>query len=92
MLFGCQTTKAQDTQRNFIVKDLEPEWIRNGEAIEFEGEMWHPQDGIEGFKDSEMYYLGEYRNTQIFIDKVDVRPYNRIYTKFSTNKFRYFKK
>ena len=71
---------------------VEPAWIRNGEPIEFEGEMWFPQDGVDSLLDSEVIYLGEYRNVQYFIDKVDVRPYERLYTKFAKNKFRYFER
>ncbi len=42
--------------------------------------------------DSEVLLLGEYRNVQFFIDKIDVRPYARLYTKFANNQFRFFKK
>jgi hypothetical protein len=68
----------------------ESEWIRNGEPIEFEGKAWHPQDGIESLQDSEVLLMGTYRDVRFFIDKLDVRPYDRLYTKFDTNKFRYF--
>jgi len=78
--------------QSFPYHMVEPGWIRNGEPIEFEGEMWYPQDGVESLLDSEVIYLGEYREVQYFIEKVDVRPYDRLYTKFAKNKFRYFER
>ena len=71
---------------------MEAEWIRNGEPIEFEDELWYPADSIEIFLDSEVSLIGEYQGVQFFIDKVDVRPFERLYTKFGRNKFRFFEK
>ena len=71
---------------------IEAEWIQNGDPIEFEGELWYPTDGVENLLDSEMYLVGEYRGVQFFIEKTDVRPYDRLYTKFAQNRFRYFQK
>lgn len=93
-LISCAstTTGNRGDFPNYLVPKFEEDWIRKGEPIVFEDEMWYPQDGIESLTDSEVLLLGEYRSTQIFIDKVDVRPYDRLYTKFDKNKFRYFKK
>ena len=68
----------------------EADWIRNGEPIDFDGKLWYPQDGIENLLDVEVYLLGEYRGVQFFVEKTDVKPYDRLYTKFSSNRFRYF--
>lgn len=93
LFLGCRSTRGNAGRMSvFSVAKSEAEWIRNGEPIEFEGEMWYPVDGIEGLQDSEVYILGEYRGVQYFVDKVDVRPYDRLYTKFDKNKFRYFEK
>ena len=90
---GCAKGRGNVGQvQSFTSGSVEPSWIRNGEPIEFEGEWWYPQDGIEGLMDSEVYLLGEYRQVQYFADKIDVRPYDRIYTKFGNNKFRYYSK
>ena len=91
---GCTTTRSgnRGQLQTFPVYTSEPEWIRNGEPLEYEGELWYPQDGVEGLLDSEVMYMGEYRGIQFFIDKIDVRPFDRIYTKFAKNKFRYFEK
>ena len=90
---GCQSTGGNVGHiQSYPMTAIEAEWIRNGEPVEFEDELWYPADDIEGFLDSEMSLVGEYRDVQVFIDKVDVRPYERLYTKFSRNKFRFFEK
>ena len=92
-LMGCYTSSGNEgSVQTYPPMAVEAKWIRNGEPVEFEGELWYPSDGIESLLDSEVYLLGEYRGIQIFVDKLDVRPYNRLYTKFSKNKFRYYKK
>ena len=91
---GCMTsTVGNDGQlQSYSFAPIEPQWIRDGEPIEFEGELWYPADDTENFIDSEVTLLTDYRGTQVFVDKEDVRPYNRLYTKFGKNKFRYFEK
>lgn len=78
--------------QNYSFPSVEPSWIRNGEPIAYEGEQWYPKDGTETFLDSEMAHLMDYRSIQIFTDKKDVKPFNRLYTKFGKNKFRYFER
>ena len=87
---GCSRTL--ETAQLYPVPAEEAEWIRQGEPIEFEGERWYPVDGVENLLDSEVYLAGEYRGVQIFVEKMDVRPYDRLYTKFEKNRFRYFEK
>jgi hypothetical protein len=70
----------------------EPEWVRNGQPIEFEGTPWYPTDNVEGLLDSEVYQVGEYKGVAFFIDKVDVRPFDRLYTRFAKNRYRAFEK
>ena len=91
---GCTTTQAgnKGEVKVFKASSTEAEWIRNGEPILFEEEEWFPQDGVETLLDSEVYIVGVYRGVQFFVDRVDVRPYERLYTKFSKNKFGYFKR
>jgi hypothetical protein len=74
------------------VPSLEAQWIRDGEPIEFENEVWFPADGVEIFQDAEMFLAGEYKGVQFFLDRMDIRPYQRLYTKFDRNKFRFFEK
>ena len=94
LLVGCFSTEKGNVGRfqSYPIPSIEAAWIRNGEPIEFEGELWYPADGVESLMDSEVQILGEYKGVQYFADKVDVRPYQRLYTKFENNKFRYYKK
>ena len=90
---GCLTqTGNVGNVQSYASPAIEAKWIRDGEPIEFEGELWYPADGIESLMDSEVYQIGDYKDTQIFIDKLDVRPYERLYTKYGNNQFRYFEK
>ena len=90
---GCQSTGGNVGHiHSYPMTAIEAEWIRNGEPIEFEGELWYPADNIEVFLDSEISLIGKYQGVQFFIDKVDVRPFDRLYTKFGRNKFRFFEK
>jgi hypothetical protein len=70
----------------------EPEWIRGGQPIEFEGAAWYPTDNVEGLLDSEVYQAGEYKGTAFFLDKTDVKPFDRLYTRFAKNRYRAFEK
>ncbi len=76
----------------FSAPKEEAEWIRNGDPLEIEGDLWYPQDFFDVLLDSEVYLVGEYKGVQVFVNKIDVRPYDRLYTKFAQNKFRVFKK
>ncbi len=92
-LVGCQTSSGNVGQlQRYMVPSSEADWIRNGEPIIFEGAQWYPVDDVEILQDTEMYILGKYRGVQFFVEKIDVQPYNRLYTKFGKNKFRFFEK
>lgn len=88
---GCRTVKGNVGEMpSYPFPAREAQFILNGEPIEFEGEFWFPADDTESLLDSEIFLLGEYRGVQFFIEKTDVRPYKRLYTKFGRNKYRYF--
>lgn len=70
----------------------EPLWIRNGEPVMFESEAWLPTDEVESFLDSEIYQAGTYRDVLFYIEKSDIRPFARIYTYFSKNRYRAFER
>jgi len=36
-------------------------------------------------------FKGEYRGVSFFVEKIDVRPYDKIFTKFGRNKFRVYR-
>ena len=69
---------------------IEAAWIRNGDPIVYEGQQWYPVRDVENFMDTEVFQIGEYQDVQIFVEKVDIKPYQRVYTKFSKGKYRYF--
>ena len=94
ILSGCSSQQSGNVGQlqSYAFSPKEADWILGGEPIEYENELWYPQDGTENLQDSEVYLLGEYRGVQLFVDKLDVRPYNRIYTKFNRNQYRYFEK
>ena len=70
----------------------EVEWIRSGQPVDFESESWFPQDSVDNILDSEVYLVGEYKGTQIFVEYTDVRPFERLYARFARNKYRPFEK
>ncbi len=88
---GCSLSGGNEgTVSTYKIVNPEPDWIRNGEPLQFESELWYPRDSIDILLDSEVVAVGEYRGIQLFVQTVDVRPYNRIYSKFGKNKFRVF--
>lgn len=93
LISGCQSSAGNIGQlQSYQIPMSEAEWIQNGEPLEFEGGKWFPQDGTESLIDSEVQLIGEFRGVQFFTDKEDVRPFQRLYTKFGRNKYRYFEK
>ncbi|MCB9772426.1 MAG: hypothetical protein H6754_07750 [Candidatus Omnitrophica bacterium] len=88
---GCSSTSENEGSFTmYKFKTPESEWIRNGEPIEFEGELWYPRDSVDILTDSEVTPLGVYRDVPYYLQTIDVRPYDRLYTKFGKNKFRLF--
>ena len=91
---GCAHLNAgNDGQlQSYPVGAIEAGWIRNGDPAEFDGDKWYPVNDVESLTDSEVYQVGEYKGVQIFVEKIETKPYSRIYTKFEKNKFRYFER
>jgi hypothetical protein len=93
LLSGCAfISGGSDKSLTSSYPVTEPEWIRDGQPIEFENVPWYPTDDVEGLLDSEVYQVGEYKGVVFFIDKVDVKPFDRIYTRFAKNRYRAFEK
>ena len=92
ILTGCSTGPGKNNGQlqSYPVPVIEEAWIRNGEPIVYEKKQWFPVRDVEELMDSEVYQIGEYRGVQIFVDKLDIKPYERVYTKFAKNKYRYF--
>ena len=92
---GCVNGRAGNNDgqiQSYLYPVVEPEWIRNGGPIEYGGQRWFPVNDVEVLMDSEVAVIGEYKGTQVFADKIDTKPYDRIYTKFAKNKFRYYER
>ena len=71
---------------------IEAGWVRNGDPIEYDGSKWYPVNDYEVLQDSEVFQIAEYKGVQVFVEKISTKPYDRIYTKFDKNKFRYFER
>lgn len=90
---GCVTSPDNNGQiQSYPVAAIEAGWIRNGEPIEFDGHKWYPVNDYEVLQDSEVYQISEYKGVQVFVEKIATKPYERLYTKFDKNKFRYFER
>lgn len=90
---GCAhggSNSSTGNLQSYPVPSIEASWIRDGKPVEYDGHLWYPINDVEILMDSEVYQVGEFQGVQIFVDKLDTKPYKRLYTKFSRNKFRYF--
>ncbi len=88
---GCGTTAVSDNSvMTYRIISPEPAWIRNGEPIQYESDLWYPRDTVDILTDAEVIVLGKYREVEFYLQAIDVRPYDRLYTKFGKNKFRVF--
>ena len=94
LLGGCASlNQGNDGQvQSYQVPAIEAEWVRDGEPIDYDGSKWYPANDYEVLQDSEVYQIAEYKGVQVFVEKIDTKPYDRIYTKFDKNKFRYFER
>lgn len=88
---GCASTAA-NIPALYPEPEAEAEWIREGAPIQFKGELWYPVDTIEILTDQDVYPVDEYRGVAFFVEKVDVQPYRRLFTKFGYNQFRPFER
>ncbi|MFC1593777.1 hypothetical protein ACFL38_00445 [Candidatus Omnitrophota bacterium] len=86
--FGCMNRSRFRGDYPF----KESDWIRDGDPLMFENTHWHPTDDVENLLDREVEYVGEFRGIPFYIEKRDVRPFERLYTKFGYHQFRVFKK
>jgi hypothetical protein len=94
LVSGCALLGGRSAEKSLTSSYAltEPEWIRDGQPIEFEGALWYPTDNVEGLLDSEVYQAGEHKGVAFFIDKMDVKPFDRLYTRFAKNRYRAFEK
>ena len=93
-LSGCASMNSGNNGQvqSYPYPAIEAVWIRGGEPIEYDGSRWYPVNDYEVLQDSEVFQISEYKGVRIFVEKTAVKPYERIYTKFDKNKFRYFER
>jgi hypothetical protein len=93
-LGGCASVNSgNDGQvQSYPAPAIEAAWIRNGDPIEYDGAKWYPVNDYEVLQDPDVYQITEYKGVQVFVEKIETKPYQRIYTKFDKNKFRYFER
>jgi hypothetical protein len=92
-LSGCQFPKSGVDPLALTGAPLtEAAWIRNGEPIQFEGENWYPMDEVENLLENEVIQVGVYREVPFYLDRADVKPFDRVYTRFLKNRFRAYEK
>lgn len=91
---GCASMTADNSGQvqSYPAPVIEAGWIRDGEPIIYDGTKWYPANDYEVLQDSEVYQITEYKGVQVFVEKIAVKPYDRLYTKFDKNKFRYFER
>lgn len=92
MLAGCQFPHSTDNVMTVAAPLDEPSWIRDGEPIVYDNLKWYPTREIERFMDNEVYQVGEYRSVVFFLDKADVKPFERLYTRFAKGRYRAFER
>ncbi|MFZ5800873.1 MAG: hypothetical protein ACOY3D_05825 [Candidatus Omnitrophota bacterium] len=92
IILCCGCAGGVSYREIYVYAPVEAQWIRDGQPLEFEGEKWFPADVVENLLDEEVAPVGNYQGVEIFIEKSDVRPYSRLYTKFGKHKYRLFEK
>lgn len=94
ILSACTRLNANNEGllQSYAAPVVEPAWIRNGDPIVFENHRWYPVDDTETLLDGEVFQVGEFKGTALFVEKIDARPFDRIYTKFAKAKFRYYER
>ena len=94
LLGGCASVSSDNDGQvqSYAAPVIEAAWIRAGEPIEYDGYKWYPVNDYEVLQDSEVFQVSEYKGVQVFVEKIAVKPYERIYTKFDKNKFRYWER
>ncbi len=91
VLVGCFPKSHPDyLPQIYKAPDTEAPWIRSGEPLVYQDRKWMAADDTESLTDMEVLKVGEYQDVEFFAAKEDVEPYQRLYTKFGRNRYRYF--
>ncbi len=85
---GCATGSWSRRSKDYAIK--EADWVREGKPIIYESKSWYPTEYIENHLDKEMEYIGEFQQLPFYVELRQIKPYNRVYTKFNYHKYRLF--
>ncbi|MEW6008659.1 MAG: hypothetical protein AB1629_03400 [Candidatus Omnitrophota bacterium] len=88
VLAGCAGSYAARRNIDYAIK--EAEWIKDGKPLIYDNKSWYATEFIENHLDNEMEYVGEFQNAPFYVERRQIKPYNRIYTKFDYHKYRLF--
>lgn len=91
---GCTSVNSGNAGQvqSYPAPVIEAEWIRNGEPIEYDGSKWYPANDYEVLQDPDVYQITEYKSVQVFVERIATKPYERLFTKFDKNRFRYWER
>jgi hypothetical protein len=91
-LGGCALVNSGNNGQvqSYPALAIEAGWIRNGEPLVYNGSKWYPVNDFELLQDADVFQVAAYKGVEVFVEKIAVKPYGRIYTKFDKNKFRYW--
>lgn len=87
-LSGCIAGSAGRRNIDYAIK--EAGWIKEGKPIIHDDKSWYATEYIENHLDNEMEYVGEFQSVPFYVERRQIKPYNRIYTKFDYHKYRVF--
>ncbi len=85
---GCAANQSGALNKDFTTR--EAGWVKEGKPIIFESRSWYPTEYIENHVDSEMDYVDQFQNVPFYVERRQIKPFDRIYTKFDYHKYRLF--
>ncbi|MBU2540347.1 MAG: hypothetical protein KJ593_00425 [Candidatus Omnitrophica bacterium] len=85
---GCASGSWARIRGDYAIK--EADWIREGSPIIYESKSLYPTEHVENHLDREMEYVGEFQQVPFYVELRQIKPYNRLYTKFNYHKYRLF--
>lgn len=88
MAVGCAGGQAVGRRADYAIK--EADWVREGKPVIYENKNWYPSEYIENHLDNEMERIGEFQEVPFYVERRQIKPFNRLYTKFDYHKYRLF--
>lgn len=85
---GCATNQSGAFNKDFSTR--EAGWVKEGKPIIFGSSSWYPTEYIENHLDAEMEYVDQFQNVPFYVERRQIKPFDRIYTKFDYHKYRLF--